>query len=1495
MEIVGHNINAANFSESQDCVFKVQDCDDHEDLPPTSDDNDGSFAAADAHALIANGDALPVNSDEAHTITGVTGSDPLPAGGFIQVEPNPVGSKNMVGGTGQFMRLSNAALRFESSSVSPFATGACIRYALLGKKDVYLMVNDCSYKFTKEDVDREATAGDIRIIAQSVPFENTAGRPEEMVEQMVLYDGLTIGGVVVRVTRWSSVGGSMGKIYFSGDIQNIEVGGTELLLDDFVPTCPCEVNFSNLNEPPVEVPKQPCVHFEDLPSHFQYRPKTFRNQVAHHPEEEEEGPIRVRKEIHSMTYEERVRYIDAYLAAYNNPDNVLKDMIDSHLQFFSRGLHNNGAFLPWHRGYILDMENLLRSQSTPGASSVTVPYWNWSHPDYQRPIRDTLPPDNHDAGMATDTSMFGTGDHQFSEIVIPAGDRVVKTGRFGYPEFIMTNGRALQRRGSGSAGASEASVIDLVEVRYPNANQYDSFRNRLEHGPGLHDSIHCIVGGTMCSARSSNDPVFFLHHAAIDCIWARWQQTSQAHTEYYTGQTDIDAIMPVSMYTPRQVLDLTNQPGGVHVVYEGFEPLDDGSGEDTSPNILLSSFLDGTGFLQDRSAIVDRLNLYSDPAVASAVHDQLLNDVDVVINAAIESFRPSGVEGRPFIVYSQTDTDTEQKSRIIFLQDTDKVSDVRALAEAAFGSFGSFSGFDLRILNASLQEVVITEETDDLISSLDMRSDRFCFASQNPSAYVWNVPLASSDGSIDTKSMAAAAINNALQMDGAELPDYIGAGMAPRLKSSLLDELESTSSNVRDKTAIVSDIDSQIKAAVPGLHTTANLFMTVTSGGDSDAYNHSHAEIQAALTPEAKFVVALLLEAVVVEGVDVEVVVAAMFNAIMGASAEFNPESSSTAGTMNVSIERLALILKPAIEGEMFPGMMIGVGIIDTPEFEALVEDRIPISERLYLYQFFTDSAAHRRLVDDVQRVVDTGIDVLRPTDADPDTRPFIVYSRTDTEQKSRIIFLQDTDKVSDVRALAEAAFGGSFSEFELRILNVSLEEVVLTEESAFISSLDMRSDRFCFASQNPSAYVWNVPLASSDGSIDTRSMAIDAINEAHATQADSSMYAGTGMAPRIKAAIVNAIETAASNVREIADVGTKIGEMVSQNVWGLRTTSNEFSSDAYNHSVQEIRAAIIDEAMFMIDSLIDMSQLDGVDIEAAAEGIFNAIDGVDDFSVPAPVVTTVRLIEIMKPVLEILFQDEAYFHALLMMMIDEFESDGGVFEVFGDVSLDIPKGCRFISGEHAHENVEDATPDLRGVTVKPSPGTAIRNRVNGYGQYLKIDDAIMSFNVTQLRGGEYPAGTRSGSFRYRELPDGERAYAFLSVNGSVQTKHQSMVDFDDAVMGGVHVRVIPPTSTAPGSVQLMGISRLIQQIEMSGAVLLVDAFCFPDDTLHDTLATMLTQLTPLTLVGSILAATNTLAGITVETPLQLGEASTGTAETAGLQGASNTCDVTCS
>ena len=50
-----------------------------------------------------------------------------------------------------------------------------------------------------------------------------------------------------------------------------------------------------------------------------------------------------------MTVAERTRYINTFKAVYDDPGGQLKQHVDQHLRFFSRGLHNNGAFLPWHR------------------------------------------------------------------------------------------------------------------------------------------------------------------------------------------------------------------------------------------------------------------------------------------------------------------------------------------------------------------------------------------------------------------------------------------------------------------------------------------------------------------------------------------------------------------------------------------------------------------------------------------------------------------------------------------------------------------------------------------------------------------------------------------------------------------------------------------------------------------------------------------------------------------------------------------------------------------------------------------------------------------------------------------------------------------------------------------------------------------------------------------------------------------------------------------
>jgi hypothetical protein len=84
-----------------------------------------------------------------------------------------------------------------------------------------------------------------------------------------------------------------------------------------------------------------------------------------------------------------------------------------------------------------------------------------------------------------------------------------------------------------------------------------SFRNRIEgwidapagQPAGMHDLVHVWVGGTMSYMSSPNDPVFFLHHANIDRLWAQWQ-TAHPELDYAPpaggpeGESRSDALDP---------------------------------------------------------------------------------------------------------------------------------------------------------------------------------------------------------------------------------------------------------------------------------------------------------------------------------------------------------------------------------------------------------------------------------------------------------------------------------------------------------------------------------------------------------------------------------------------------------------------------------------------------------------------------------------------------------------------------------------------------------------------------------------------------------------------------------------------------------------------------------------------------------------------------------------------------------------------------------------
>ena len=78
-----------------------------------------------------------------------------------------------------------------------------------------------------------------------------------------------------------------------------------------------------------------------------------------------------------MTKKERQLYLKTYLALSTKQPYKYKyeKFIYLHYKYFCSGIHRKAIFFPWHRWYILMMENLLQELDC----RVTLPYWDWSY------------------------------------------------------------------------------------------------------------------------------------------------------------------------------------------------------------------------------------------------------------------------------------------------------------------------------------------------------------------------------------------------------------------------------------------------------------------------------------------------------------------------------------------------------------------------------------------------------------------------------------------------------------------------------------------------------------------------------------------------------------------------------------------------------------------------------------------------------------------------------------------------------------------------------------------------------------------------------------------------------------------------------------------------------------------------------------------------------------------------------------------------------------
>ncbi|KDN87313.1 tyrosinase family protein [Kitasatospora cheerisanensis] len=161
-------------------------------------------------------------------------------------------------------------------------------------------------------------------------------------------------------------------------------------------------------------------------------------------------------------------------------------------------LHHEDRFNPWHRQYLLNFENALRS--VPGCEAVTLPYWDISTnlPDrLQHPPLDkyVLPADP--GAKATPQPVTGYFPYTTQRYSVAGIAQNVQN--FGVLEDIAT------------------SLTQSLWGAY-NVNGYQDFSIQA------HDGGHGAIGPTMGDQNvASYDPVFWFFHCNIDRLWLSWQ------------------------------------------------------------------------------------------------------------------------------------------------------------------------------------------------------------------------------------------------------------------------------------------------------------------------------------------------------------------------------------------------------------------------------------------------------------------------------------------------------------------------------------------------------------------------------------------------------------------------------------------------------------------------------------------------------------------------------------------------------------------------------------------------------------------------------------------------------------------------------------------------------------------------------------------------------------------------------------------------------------
>lgn len=222
----------------------------------------------------------------------------------------------------------------------------------------------------------------------------------------------------------------------------------------------------------------------------------------------------VRKEFRDMSKKEWDEFAEALLSLQRLPSPNRQETNQTEWDYWTKihidnmmVAHNSPLFFPWHRAYILALEQRLQKIN----HDITLPYWDWTL-DWQAPLRSPI----FSPAYRLDVNLGGDCRYRRSQFSPHCLLREYEPDNF--PNYY--------------------SPQSLVRVMLGDSN-YDSFRELIEMVP--HAIPHTTLGGRrgdMAGMNSPNDPIFFVHHSMVDYIWWLWQGLSPGQATAYRGDPE---------------------------------------------------------------------------------------------------------------------------------------------------------------------------------------------------------------------------------------------------------------------------------------------------------------------------------------------------------------------------------------------------------------------------------------------------------------------------------------------------------------------------------------------------------------------------------------------------------------------------------------------------------------------------------------------------------------------------------------------------------------------------------------------------------------------------------------------------------------------------------------------------------------------------------------------------------------------------------------------